>query len=165
MKEWLDLWHNGGRGLLGLGVAAILALTILGGVLLVVNFWPTEGTFAPLSVSNVTINSRVEGFDGPATHVGEHYNGTLKICNNDDQTHTITFVIQFERLSGDIHFVSGGSVEFPVEPGCIDATGDSAPLPDMVTPGPWRESTSASVQQGDQRQTVSFVSEPFEVLP
>lgn len=159
------LWGNGGRPLVLSVAAAVLALTILGISFLVTNFWPKDEPFAPLSISNVTINSRVEGVDGPAVHAAEHYNGTLTICNGDDQTHTITFIIQFERLHGDIHFVSGGSLEFPIEPGCAMLTGDSAPLPEAVTPGQWRESTSATVQRGDQKQTVSFVSEPFEVIP
>lgn len=165
MNMFLFNWRNGGRPLVLSAAVAILALTMLVMSLLVANFWPTPGLFAPLSVSDVTINSRVDGVDGPATHAGEHYNGTLTICNEDDEMQTITFVIQFERLSGDVHFISGGSVEFPIEPGCATLTGDSAPLPERVRSGLWRESTAAIVQQGDQKQTVSFTSEPFEVVP
>jgi hypothetical protein len=147
------------------GAAAILALTILGMSFLVVNFWPTEGPFAPLSVSDVEINTRVEGVVGPATYVGKSYKGTITICNNDNRTHTITFIIQWERLSGAVRFVSGGSIEFPMEPGCETLTGESAPLPVEVSSGLWRESTAAIVQRGDRKQTVSFVSEPFQVVP
>lgn len=121
--------------------------------------------FAPLSVSDVTINSRIDGLDGPAVRERMHYNGTLTICNADDQQQTITFIIQFERLNGDIHFVPASSVQFPIEPGCHTLTGDSAPLPIDVTPGRWREATAAVVQRGDEKQTVSFVSEPFDVVP
>ncbi len=159
-------WHNGGRGLLLMATFAVCSLLFAGGVRLTTQVWPGQEPFAPLSVSDVTINSRVDGVEGPATHAGEHYNGTLTICNDDDQAQTITFVVQFERLSGPIHFVSGGSpVEFPLEPGCATLTGDSAPLPERVSAGLWRESTAASVQRGEQKQTVSFVSEPFEVVP
>lgn len=163
--EVRHLWQNGGKGLVvatlffGFAVGSAIA------VLLATAFWPSEVPFTPLSVSNVTINSRVEGFDGPAVRAGEHYNGTITICNNNAQPHTITFIIQFERLDGPVRFVSGGSIEFPVEPGCMTVTGDSAPLPDQVTPGPWREATSAMVQEGDRKQTVSFVSDSFEVVP
>lgn len=121
--------------------------------------------FAPLMVSDVMINSRVDGIEGPAVRAGEHYNGTLTICNDDDEAQTITFVIQFERLTGPVRFVSAGSVEFPIQPGCETLTGDSAPLPGEVTFGQWREATAAIVQEGDRKQTVSFVSEPFEVVP
>ncbi len=122
--------------------------------------------FAPLAVSDVTINSRVDGVDGPAVRAGEHYNGTVTICNDDDEAQTITFIIQFERLMGPVHFVSDGSLQFPIEPGCDTLTGQSfQPLPDEVTPGQWRESTAAIVQRGDQKQTVSFVSDAFEVVP
>lgn len=121
--------------------------------------------FAPLSISDVTINSRIDGIDGPAVRAGGHYNGTLTICNVDDQQQTITFIIQFERLSGPVRFVPATSVEFPIEPGCSTLTGDSAPLPEEVIPGHWREATAAIVQRGDEKQTVSFVSEPFEVVP
>lgn len=158
-------WRNGGRPLVLSGAAAILALTALGMTLLVANLWPTQGPFAPLSVSDVMISSRVEGVDGPATHVAESYKGTITICNDDDRAHTITFIIQWERLSGAVRFVSGGSIEFPVAPGCATVTGESAALPVEVSSGLWRESTAAIVQQGDQKQTVSFVSEPFEVVP
>jgi hypothetical protein len=159
------LWRNGGKGLVlatlffGVAVGSTVA------VLMVAAFWPDEVPFTPLSVSNVTINSRVEGFDGPAVRAGGHYNGTVTICNENDEAHTITFIIQFERLDGPVHFVSGGSLEFPIEPGCDTLTGDSAPLPDRVTPGPWREATSATVQKGDQKQTISFVSDAFQVVP
>jgi hypothetical protein len=142
-------------------VSSVIVLVV---VFLAVAFWPEGEPFAPLSVSDVTINSRVEGIDGPATHVGSHYNGTVTICNNSDDTHVLTFAIQFERLGGPIRFVGADSVEFPMQPGCETLTGDSAPLPDEVIPGLWRESSSAIVQRGDQKQTVSFVSEPFEVL-
>lgn len=152
------LWSNGGRPLVLACAAAILAVTALGGVLAVANLWPEQEPFAPLTVSDVTINS-------PIVQVGQHYNGTITICNDDEQAQTITFVIQLERLSGPVHFVSLGSVEFPVEPGCDTLTGDSKPLPDRITPGLWREKSSASVQQGAQKQTVSFVSDPFEVVP
>jgi hypothetical protein len=159
------MWQNGGRPLLLASAMAILSLTFLGMAFLVANFWPSESPFAPLAVSNVTINSRIPDRDSPAIRAGQHYNGTITICNNNDEIHTITFVIQLERLGGPVHFVSLGSVEFPIEPGCATLTGDSAPLPEQVGPGVWRESSSAIVQRGDQKQTVSFVSEPFEVLP
>ncbi len=122
--------------------------------------------FAPLSISNVTINSRIEGIDGPAVQAGQHYNGTITICNDDDEPQTITFVIQFERLFGPVHFVSDGSLQFPVEPGCETLTGDSfQSLPEEVMSGQWRESTAAIVQRGDQKQTISFKSDAFEVVP
>lgn len=121
--------------------------------------------FTPITVSEVTVNSRVNGVDGPAVHVGEPWNGTVEICNSDDEPQTITFVIQVEKLGGPMRFVDLDPVDFPKEPGCETFTGDSAPLPEEVTPGLWRESSSAVVQRGDQKQTVSFVSEPFEVLP
>lgn len=159
------MWQNGGRPLVLASAAAILSLTFLGMAFLVANFWPSEPPFAPLTVSDVVINSRVDGVDGPATFVGSHYNGTITICNEGDQAHTITFIIQFERLTGPVRFVGANSVDFPVRPGCETLTGDSAPLPEQVGPGVWRESSSAVVQRGDQKQTVSFVSEPFEVLP
>ncbi len=159
------MWQNGSRPLVLAIAFAVLAFTLLGVAFLVVSLWPTAEPFAPLSVSDVTIHSRVNGTDGPAVRASQHYNGTITICNHDDEAQTITFVIQFERLTGPVHFVSGGSVEFPVEPGCETLTGDSAPLPDEVSPGQWRESTAAIVQRGDQKQTVSFVSEPFEVVP
>lgn len=158
------MWQNGGRPLVLAAAAALLSLTFLGMAFLVANFWPTSEPFAPLSVSNVEINTRVNGIDGPAVLVGSHYNGTITICNHDNRMHTITFVIQFERLTGPMRFVATDSVEFPMQPGCQTMVGDSAPLPRAVTPGLWRESSSAIVQQGDQKQTVSFVSEPFEVV-
>lgn len=145
--------------------ALIIAIGLVTAAFCVGNeFAPKVATFAPLSVTDVVINSRLDGVAGPAVELGGHYNGTLTICNDDDRAHTITFVIQFERLSGPIRFVSGGSVEFPMQPGCETLTGDSAPLPNEVTPGLWRESTSAIVQQGDRKQTVSFMSEEFEVV-
>lgn len=159
------LWRNGGKGLVLATVFFGVAVGSAIAVLLISAFWPSEAPFSPLSISNVTINSRVEGFDGPTVRRGEHYNGTITICNDNDQTHTITFIIQFERLGEPVHFVSGGSIEFPVEPGCVTLTGDSAPLPDRVTLGLWREATSATVQEGDRKQTVSFVSDGFEVVP
>ncbi len=145
--------------------ALIVAIGFVTAAVCVTNELATEAApFAPLTVSDVTINSRVDGVDGPAVLAGGHYNGTLTICNADQQQQTITFIIQFERLNGDVHLVPAVSVQFPIEPGCATITGDSAPLPMQVTPGRWREATAAVVQRGDQKQTVSFVSEPFEVL-
>lgn len=146
--------------------ALIVAIGIVTAAVCVGNTLMAQpAVFAPLSVSDVTINSRLDGLDGPAVLVGEHYNGTITICNSDDEEQVITFVIQFERLMGPVHFVSDGSMQFPIGPGCATFTGESfQPLPDEVTPGQWRESTAAVVQRGDQKQTVSFVSEPFEVV-
>lgn len=165
MNVWRHLWRNGGRPLILATVYTLMAFATLVIVFLAVKFWPEEEPFGPITVSDVEILSRVEGVDGPATHAGGHYNGTITICNNNTDTHTLTFIIQFERLGGPVRLVSGGSVEFPKEPGCDTITGDSAPLPEEVTPGLWRESSSAVVQQGKAKQTVSFVSEPFEVIP
>lgn len=159
------LWQNGGKGLVLALIFFGLAVLSVPAVLLGMWLWPSEAVFAPLSVSDVTINSRIEGLDGPAVRAGDHYNGTITICNDDEEEQTITFIIQFERLSGSVHFVSGGSVEFPIEPGCATLTGDSAPLPEQVVSGQWRESSSAIVQRGKQKQTVSFVSDAFEVVP
>ncbi len=158
-------WQNGGKGLVMATAFFAFATLVAAAVLLVTWLWPSEPIFAPLSVSDVTINSRVGGVDGPAVRAGGHYNGTLTICNSDGEPQTITFIIQFERLTEPIHFVPGGSIEFPVDPGCATLTGDSAPLPAEVNDGLWRESTAAVVQRGDQKQTVSFVSDPFEVIP
>ncbi len=161
-------WHNGGRLLFVMAGFTVLSLLFAASVWVNTTLWPTSTPepFMPISVSDVVIESRVEGVDGPATHAGESYKGTITICNNDNRTHTITFIIQWKRLSGAVRFVGGGSIEFPVEPGCITTTGESAALPVKVTAGDlWRESTAAIVQQGDQKQTVSFVSDPFEVVP
>ncbi len=164
MRQLWDALRKDGSGL---GTSILLGFIAALGVFFVVqNTLSSNGPpFAPLSVSDVTINTRVEGADGPAVRAGQHYNGTITICNEDDETQTITFLIQLERLGGPVHFVSFGSVEFRVEPGCATLTGDSAPLPTRVTPGRWRESSVAIVQQGDQRQSVSFVSDAFEVVP
>ncbi len=147
------------------GAAFLIGVVLVVGVLAYDELFSGETIFAPLTVSDVTINSRVDGLDGPAVRVGDHYNGTITICNDDDEAQAITFVIQLEDLDDSVHFVSLGSVEFPIEPGCETFTGDSAPLPDEITPGLWRESSVAIVQRGAQKQTVSFVSEPFEVVP
>lgn len=145
--------------------ALIVAIGIVTAAVCVGNEVTSEAApFAPLSVSDVTINSRAGGVDGPAVHAGQPYNGTVTICNDDAEAQTITFVIQLERLSGPMRFVSLNSVAFPIEPGCGTFTGDSQPLPPEVTRGLWRESSSAVVQRGDQKQTVSFVSDPFEVV-
>lgn len=165
MNDFRWMWHNGQRPLLLAVAISIISMTLLGMAFLVANYWPSDEPFAPLMVSDVVINSRVDGVDGPAVHAEDHYNGTITVCNHDDQAHTITFIIQFERLEGPARFVGAASVEFPMRPGCETMVGDSAPLPSAVTPGLWRESTSAVVQKGGQKQTVSFVSEPFEVLP
>lgn len=162
--SWRFLWRNGGKPLVLAAAYSVIAFTSLAVVFLVVMLWPEAEPFAPLSVSDVTINSRIDGVDGPAVRAGGHYNGTIEICNNNEE-HTITFIIQLERLSGPVRFVSVDSVEFPVQSGCETFTGDSASLPEEVTPGVWRESSSAIVQRGEQKQTVSFVSDPFEVVP
>lgn len=159
------LWQNGGKGLVLSALFAGVAIGSLAAVLFATWVWPDEPIFAPLTVSDVTINSRLEGIDGPAVRAGDHYNGTIEICNRDDERQTITFIIQLERLSDPVHFVSFGSVEFPADPGCMTFTGDSAPLPEEVASGLWRESSSAIVQRGDQKQTVAFVSDAFEVVP
>lgn len=158
MNSLAFLWRNGGRPLVLSVAVGIVAFSFLGVALLATTYWPESAPFAPLTVSDVTINS-------PTVQAGQHYNGTITICNADDQQHTITFIMQLERLEGSVHFVSLGSMEFPVEPGCATLTGDSAALPPTVTPGQWRESSVAVVRQGDQRQSVSFVSDPFEVVP
>ncbi len=159
------LWQNGGRLLVFAAATAASSIIVLTVVFLAVTFWPEEGPFEPISVSDVTVNSRINGVEGPAVRAGEHYNGTIEICNTDDQAQTITFIIQVERLSGPVHFVDLDPVDFPKGPGCETLTGDSASLPAEVTPGQWRESSSAVVQEGKRKQTVSFVSEPFEVVP
>ncbi len=165
----MDFWHwleSLRDDLPGSILAACIVLIglVIGGVCIGDALSSRPEPFAPLVISDVTINSRVEGIAGPATRVGQPYNGTLEICNGDDAAQTITFVIQFERLSGPVRFVSLGSVAFPKQPGCETLTGDSAPLPPEVTPGRWRESTAAIVQQGDQKQTVSFVSDAMVVV-
>jgi hypothetical protein len=158
-------WNNGGRLLVFAAATAASSVITLAVVFIAVTVWPEEEPFVPVTVSDVTINSRLEGVDGPAVRVGSHYNGTIEICNSDDEPHTITFVIQVERLSGPVHFVDLAPVDFPKQPGCETFTGDSAALPRAVTPGLWRESSSAVIQQGNNRQTISFVSDQFEVVP
>lgn len=145
-----------------------LALLVLAGSIVYAGaawLWPAEAIFAPISVSDVTVNSRIDGVEGPAVRSGESWIGTVTICNSDDKDHVITFAIGYERLSGPVFFADARSIDIPVQPGCETFTGDSAPLPDDVTPGQWRESSSAIVQQGRQRQTVSFISDAFEVVP
>lgn len=158
-----SIFDNGNK------LIALMLMFLAGAVIYAATvwLWPSEPPpiFAPLSVSNVTINSKVEGFGSPAVQVGGHYNGTIEICNSHSEQQTITFIIQVERLSGPVRFVDLSPVDFPKQPGCETFTGDSEPLPIEITPGLWRESSSAIVQQGDQKQTVSFVSEPFEVVP
>ncbi len=156
-------WHNGGRLLIFAAATAASSIITLVVVFIAVSLWPEESPFEPISISDVTINSRVGGVDGPAVRVGDHYNGTIEICNSHEDAQTITFIIQLERLSGPVHFVDFGSVEFPKEPGCETFTGDS-PLPVEVDAGQWREVTAAVVQRGAQKQTVSFVSDAFEVV-
>ncbi len=152
--------------------ALIVAIGLVTGAVCVSNELLSEpAPFAPLSVSDVTINSRLDGIEGPAVRVGDHYNGTTTICNDNDNEQTITFIISFERLNGVVHRVpaeypdGGNTTQFPIDPGCHTLTGDSeVPLPPRVTAGQWRETTAAVVQRGDEKQTVSFVSEPFEVV-
>ncbi len=164
MRLWNALRSDGS----GLGTSIMLGfIAALGIFFIVQNTLSSNGPpFAPLSVSDVTINTRVEGVAGPAVRAGQHYNGTITLCNEDDEAQTITFVIQLERLFGPVHFVAAGSLQFPVDPGCETLTGDSfEPLPNEVSSGRWRESTAAIVQRGTERQTVSFISDAFEVVP
>lgn len=164
MGLW-HLWQNGGRLLVLAAAGAASSIVTLAVVFLAVTLWPEEGPFEPITVSEVTVNSRIDGVEGPAVRSGEPWSGTVTICNSDDKEHVVTFVIGYERLSGPVFFAEARSIDIPVQPGCETFTGDSAPLPGDVTPGQWRESSSAVVQEGKHKQTVSFVSEPFEVAP
>lgn len=156
---------NGNNGvskpwLLGL---AVVAMVILASVYLWVPKVEGPTTSPYVITSDLLVENRVAGFDGPALHVADDLAILSTTCNNSDKdiigqtTKTAVEVGRSPRVS-----VSIPSTAFVRVPGCKEVK-VITPAPLHLTPGLWELRYSIHIQGFSEN--VQATTEQFQVVP
>lgn len=166
--------QNGNRILLAAIVLPLAAIAILGIVLFATtrgsaSFHPIE--IRPPIVGSLKIANRVEGVDGPALHQSDLLHITpsgSRSCNTLDHPIQETVDVFYTALDVQFHQVKGlpAPLVRAMAPGCPEPMPSAGiALPAEVTTGRWTLTIQIVASDQGRDQTLTFVTEPFEVVP
>ena len=144
--DWVSyLWRNGHKGLVGAGLYFVGSLTLLAAVSLGVWLGLGDGAAAPRVVTPLVVTTPFTVLSHEV-HPGRELRYLNSTCN------------------GIVVMVPGGSGIYTNEPGCHHNEA-SIPLPPEVGPGTWYRTGKVVFIYGGEEYTVTYGTEPFEVVP